>query len=314
MTKEEKKNLSKMTFSAVCAKWMTLHAGQWKPSTVSKYERILANHILPEFGDCLIEEIDMERIAVFSGKLTEEKKLASKTTRDILVFLHEILESTGRMVPFLYPKPEPADLRVLTEREQHVLTEYLCIGTDRYKLAVLLALTTGLRIGEICGLAWKHISLEEGTLTVQQTVQRIPNQDASMSSKTTLYLGTPKTVSSRRTLPLTPGILKLLGQFYEDNTDIFLITGTSRCADPRILQKKLHQYTRELKLQKVHFHTLRHTFATRCVEIGCDIKTLSEMLGHSDISLTMNLYVHPSLEHKRKNMERLVQAGFDCIR
>lgn len=310
---------AKERFSVFCDTWVKCHADSWKLSTAAKYRSAIENHIKPSLGNFYISEICPNQVDLFTYHLFHEKNLAVKTVRDILTLLHKILtdlnlRTNDIFIPFqiIYPKTEPAELRVLTRKEQRQLIDYLNQDMDIYKFSVLLALTSGLRIGEICGLRWKDISLETRTVTVKHTVQRIKNPDSNASSKTIVQLGPPKTHSSRRIVPLTESIIPLCRQFQSELADAFVLTGTAQYIEPRILQRKLKKYTTALNLENVHFHTLRHTFATRCIEVGCDIKTLSEILGHSSISMTMNRYVHPSLDLKRENIKKLEQAGFGC--
>ena len=190
---------------------------------------------------------------------------------------------------------------------------YLEKDMDVYKLCIIIAITTGLRVGELCGLRWENISFENHTLSVKATVQRIKNYlPAENGKKTTVIIGTPKSHSSIRTIPLTSGVVELCKYFKCDDEKAFILTGKRSFAEPRILQRKLSKYYKQCGIANAHFHTLRHTFATRCIEVGFDIKTLSEILGHSNISITMNRYVHPDLDFKRKNVKKLEAAGFDC--
>ena len=159
-------------------------------------------------------------------------------------------------------------------------------------------------------MKWKYISIESKTLTVAHTLQRIKITDEQSDKKTVLQLGTPKTSSSIRTIPLTDRLVELFKEFQIENEDAYLMTGSEKFVEPRNLQRKLKSYTTKLNIPDVHFHTLRHTFATRCIEAGCDTKSLSEMLGHSNVSTTMNRYVHPSLNYKREHILKLEEAGF----
>ena len=306
------------SISEFCNFWLIRHADSWKPTTLAKYEMILRKYIISEFGTYRITELDAEQITLFSYRLLHEKQLSAKTVRDILSLFHKLTADLSawtngavKPVTFVYPKADTPNFRVLTPKEQARLTTYLSHEPDIDKFCVLLSLTTGLRIGEICGLRWENISLESRTITVQHTVQRIKNPDKEAPQKTILVLGTPKTRNSCRTIPLSKGMVKLAGQFSQC-PDSFLLTGTAQYAEPRRLQRKLRHYTKVLDLPGVHFHTVRHTFATRCIEVGCDVKTLSELLGHASITMTMNRYVHPNLELKRTNIEKLEQAGFGC--
>lgn len=306
------------TISEFCSSWLIRNADFLKPPTLAKYNSMLNRHILPEFGAYRITEVNAKQVSFFSHKLLHEKHLAAKTVRDILSLFHKITtdldtwsNGTVKPITIVYPKTEVKPLRVLTRDEQHRLTDYLSMAPDIYKFCILLSLGTGLRVGEICGLRWGNFSIQSRTVAVTNTVQRIRNLDKNASSKTILELGTPKTRTSCRIIPLSNGITELARQFSK-NPDFFILTGTLQYAEPRILQRKLKLYTKELELEGVHFHTLRHTFATRCIEVGCDVKTLSELLGHSSIAMTMNRYVHPNLELKRANIDKLEQAGFGC--
>lgn len=308
---------SKKTFNEYCTQWMKSNENRLKLSTIAKYHSIMEKHIAPKIGGYVPVELNSDIISRFSDELLYQKHLAVKTTRDILSFVHKIMkyiqDDTGSnlgSITISYPKPKYKELRVLFPEEQQRLTYYLLQNLDIYKFSAILALFTGLRIGEICALQWKSISIESQFLTVTHTLQRVHNPDNSSATKTILQLGTPKTSSSIRTIPLTEGLVELFQIFRTDDPDAFVMTGCEKLMDPRNLQRRLKKYTTELEIADIHFHTLRHTFATRCVELGCDTKSLSEMLGHSNISTTLNRYVHPSLEYKRKNILKLERAGF----
>lgn len=299
-----------------CKKWLEIHKNKLKASSYFKYEAIINNHLIPAFGNDRIYEITTEDIAAFTEYLLSEEHLAIKTVRDILQLLHSIFiydceRNGGQTSPIkiVYPKEERKELRVLDQSEQKRLMEYLQIDTDLYKLGVMIALSTGLRVGEICGLRWKNISFESRTLSVTSTVQRI--KDASGSEhKTVVKIGTPKSKSSIRTIPLSEGLLQYCARFRSSDEETFILTGTTSYTEPRLLQRKLNSYYRKCGIINAHFHTLRHTFATRCVEVGCDIKSLSEILGHSSTVITMNRYVHPDLNLKRENIRKLEMAGY----
>lgn len=316
--KEDDENIYKTcnidSISTYCEEWLNLHKSRLKRATFIKYHSIVDKHINPYFKDFAIKELDTNKVMNFTDELLYDKKLSPKTVRDILIFLHEIIvyiekeKKIKKSIKISYPKLEKIELRVLSVDEQKQLIQFLTKDTDIYKLSVLLALCTGLRIGEICALQWKHISIKFKTISVQQTVQRIKNTDKTSNNKTVLLLGTPKTSSSIRTIPLMNQLIHLLKFFQKDDPCLFVLSGNSNPTDPRKLQRKFQNYAKELNLKEVHFHTLRHTFATRYIELGCDVKTLSEILGHSNVSITMNRYVHPSLEFKRKNIEKLEQS------
>lgn len=309
---------TELRFEEFSRTWLENNKKNWKPSTFSKYQSVLERYLIPQFGTLSVKEISSASIAVFGCELDTKDHLAAKTIRDILTILHKILmdhyreRESASTIRIVYPKAESRELRVLTKEEQLRLMKYLSADPDIYQCCILLALSTGLRLGELCALRWDNICTDTNTLYVRYTLQRVKNPDIHATSKTVLQLGTPKTASSVRSIPLTPGICNLMKKFKVEDPQAFFITGTLKYPDPRTLQRRLKRYAEELQIEEIHFHTLRHTFATRCVEVGCDIKTLSDILGHASISMTLNRYVHPSLELKRKNIQKLDQAGFGC--
>lgn len=302
-----------------CNKWMTINRDRWKVSTLAKYQSMIEKHIKPSLGKYRLIQLNSKLISQFTYELSYTKMLAAKTVRDVLTLLHQILTAAeigaGSLADtIIYPRGDCRQLRVLTSEEYKKFTGYLMQDTDIYKFCMLLALHTGLRVGEICGLKWKCISLDTGVISVRCTVQRLknPNQTAS-APKTILHLGTPKTTASIRDIPLTERMSQLCMEFQNDDPDTFVLNGSkTKLPDPRILQRHLKVYANKLMIPDLHFHTLRHTFATRCIEVGCDVKALSELLGHSNITMTMNRYVHPSIDWKRQNIQKLEQADCGC--
>jgi len=188
---------------------------------------------------------------------------------------------------------------------------FLLEDTDEYKLGVLLALLTGMRIGEVCALKCGNVSLSEGLIRVNSTMQRLKALDGEADGKTRIVISDPKSDSSSRIIPLTEYALKICSAHVCDNPKAFLLTGEeNRYIEPRTLQYRMKRYTEACGIEGVHFHTLRHTFATRCVEVDFEIKSLSEILGHSNPRITLERYVHSSLELKRNNMKKLSSIGF----
>ena len=313
-----------------CDRWLSANSARLKPSSRAKYRTDIENHIKPFFGEKLPGEILPEEIDGFTQSLLTGKGLSPKTVRSILTLFHSILSYTGKRsggklpdMEITYPKSFRKNTRVLDEKEESALVQLLAQEMDVCKFGVYLALRTGMRIGEICALRWCDISFEAAAISVCHTALRLPRGNVCQAdpdrpsaaagddggalalSRTELVIGTPKSESSLRLIPLMPDIATLCERFRPEEPEAFLLTGTDRCMDPRKLQRHLKKYLEECGIPEAHFHTLRHTFATRCVEAGFDVKTLSEILGHSNIGITMNLYVHPNLDLKRENMNRL---------
>ena len=293
--------------AALCAMWMDEIRPQVKPSTYSRYEAILRLHILPQLGQTRAQLITERQIAAF----TDEKMqaLSVKSVSDVLSVLRSALkfgEQKGLLTTpppdITAPRPRQQEMRVLNRREQRKLEEALPTDT-REGVGILLCLYTGLRLGEACALTWADVDLTEGVLTVRQTIQRLP-QDGGQG-KTALCVGPPKTRCSFRRIPLQPFLVKLLRPFQGRAREFVLSDCPDRPMQPRTFQNIFKRYLHRAGIADANFHALRHTFATRCVESGFDPKSLSELLGHAGVGITLNRYVHASLDWKRKQMNKL---------
>ncbi len=170
----------------------------------------------------------------------------------------------------------------------------------------MICLLTGIRIGELCALKWEDISLTEKVLHIHKTLQRIQcDESEGYSTRTRIVISTPKSDCSIRSIPIPDCLVDHMKQYYRGQTGYILTANGKRYIEPRTMQNHYRQVLKECEIQYKNFHTLRHTFATRCVELGFDIKSLSEILGHANVNITMNRYVHPTMELKRQNMNRL---------
>ena len=305
-------------FEFYCDEWLRLNRSRVSESTFVKYTSITEKHIKAKLGSVRAGELSTVIVERFSHELLCVDMLSPKTVRDILSVLRSIMKYVTKHYPSLfsvvdivYPKNPKKEMRVLTKEEQAVFVEFLSKDIDDCKFGVLLALLTGMRIGEVCALRWRDINLKERFVRVTHTMQRLKNLTDQNSSKTKILISDPKSDSSLRIIPLTNLALKLCTNRFVQNPDAFVLTGsTERYIEPRSLQNRFKKYTKICGFDGVHFHVLRHTFATRCVEVGFEIKSLSEILGHASPQITLERYVHSSLELKRKNMEKLVMAGY----
>ena len=187
---------------------------------------------------------------------------------------------------------------MLSECEQNRLIEYLLNEMDIYRFGTLMALYTGIRIGELCALLWDDIT--DSFMVINKTMQRLKSEEGG----TAVVVDSPKSESSKRIIPLPDFLLPYVQQFRK-HSGYVIDGGKSGHSEPRVMQQKFRRFAKEVGLEEVTFHTLRHTFATRCVEAGFDVKTLSQILGHADVKTTLNRYVHPSFELKQKNMAKL---------
>lgn len=309
-------NINKL-FSIYIDEWLTVNRSTVKESTLVKYAYNIENHIKPYLGNYCVKGISSKLIGEFSNYLLHEEGLAPKTVKDILVLLKSIIKFTAHSIPqmnsieIVYPKDSKSEMRILSRAEQNRLTNYLFSDMDQCKFGVLLSMMTGLRIGEICALKQKNISIADRTLTVNSTMQRLKNLYDDKEGKTKIHISNPKSDCSSRVIPLTDSLTNLCNKYLSNNPEDYILTGRSdKYLEPRTLQNRIKKYGKECGISDLHFHMLRHTFATRCVEVGFEIKSLSEILGHSTPKITLERYVHSSIELKRNNMEKLSAIGF----
>jgi integrase len=247
------------------------------------------------------------------GRLDGTGGLSSKTVTDILTIIKSTMEyARYQNMPVacninkLTVKKKDKEMRVLTPEEQEALVAILVHKMDRYKFGVLLSLYTGIRIGELCALQWGDFGANMSTLTVRKTMQRVKNMDAAAGSKTKIIITEPKSQCSIREIPLPPFLVEI-AQSFQANPDVFVLSGsTQQYVEPRTMQNHFQSYVKQSGIAAANYHALRHSFATRCIELSFDIKTLSVILGHSSVNITLNRYVHSSMDLKKANMSKLV--------
>ncbi len=302
--------------------WLLDAKVRQKPTTFARYSNIMETHIIPIFGDCKVSELTSKQVAkqviekLGNGRLDGGGKLSPKTVHDIFsAFKTMILHCSkehgvgSNCLNFSLPRFEPPNINVFTAEEQAKLEIYFKTDTDANKIALYLCLFTGLRLGEICALTWKHIDLEKEIITVDSAIQRIPRTGKG-TTKTETVVGTPKTKASRRVIPLAPFVVTFLRENRQTETDLCYVATSKvdKYLDPRTMQNRFERCQERLDIDKKGFHSIRHTFATRCVHCGIDAKTLSIMLGHSSVNITLNRYVHPYEEITRKQIMKLREA------
>lgn len=298
-----------ISFGALCSEWLSAVQLRVKPTTLCNYKMKLNKHILPVFGNIKYNCITVKLVQQFiENKLNSG--LSSKYVHDITVLMKSITKYICRihryqdiMTDVTVPKSDTKEMSLLNDEQQKVLCKYLTANISNTNLCILLSLFMGLRIGEICGLRWEDIDLNKSILTVRRTVQRI-----STSGGTELYIGSPKSVSSRRCIPIPAFVIPILRQFKECDNE-YLLSVSTKVIEPRTLQRRFKIILKKAGLPSINYHSLRHMFATNCVAVGFDIKTLSVILGHSSVETTLNRYVHTSFERKAECMNLLHMAA-----
>ncbi len=302
-------------FKELSNKWLKESEIKNKQSTCAIYRGIIQRHILPYFGHMKANTIERNHINSFIAQKAFQGKLEVKTIHDITRVLMQIIkygENLGYIHNFIYdittPKLNRKELTVLTPTEQEKLVNLIKQDINCENIGILLSLYAGLRLGEICALQWGDIDLNLGIISVTKTMQRISATDKTVDTKTVIIIDTPKSQKSIRKIPIPYFLLTELKKLSKGCTDesYVLTSSKSRYTEPRTYQYKFKKYLKQSGIQDTNFHALRHTFATRAVEQNVDIKTLSEILGHSTVNFTLDRYVHPSFELKKQNMEKLV--------
>ncbi len=303
-------------FQEMAVLWLETISCQIKESSYCKYRNLTRLYVLPLFGTVPLNAISHSFIQQQCNHLLQSggangTGLSPKTVQDTLSLVRRILEYAlqqekdvrcdGKAVRI---KQRQKDISVLTSREQEQLYRYILSHPTPDHLGILLSLFAGLRLGEVCALQWEDISYTEEVLHVRKTLQRIQTQDTH-TQRTKIMMTAPKSQKSARTIPLPPEIVQLLFLQSTEKTGFFLTGSPEKYMEPRTLQNHFKRVLQACGISPVNYHCLRHTFATRCVELGFDVKTLSEILGHSNVNITMNRYVHPSMELKKENMCRL---------
>ncbi len=306
-------------FSDWSEKWLEHKSLSVKQSTYVRYKNSLNLHIVPKLGDYKIHLIDTERLQKFFveesdfGRLDQSGGLSPKTLLEMLMIIKGILyfaKSHGESIQCDFKqiviKKSYNEMRILSLEEERRLNSVLLLNQDIYKLGILLCLYTGIRIGELCALKWGNISFEEKTLKIDKTMQRLQCDDRE--KKTEIVISEPKSSCSIRLIPLPDFIINELAKFRTNDNSFILSMDNKKLVEPRTMQNHFYKYISEAHIEKANFHCLRHTFATRCVENDFEIKSLSVILGHSSVKITLDKYVHVTMQMKRNNMSKVKLA------
>ena len=301
------------TINQITEEWKEEKKKYVKKSTYAAYQLLIQNHIKPYFGD--LYEVNEEKVQQFVfDKL--DAGLSGKTIRDIIIVLKMILKfgiKNGYLeyiqIDAKFPsKQEKKDLDVLSKADQKKFMEHLRNNFTFKNLGIFICLSTGMRIGEICGLRWCDVDTVEGVIKVRHTLQRIYIIEGE-TRHTELLLDTPKTANSVRDIPMSSELLKMLKSLNKVvNENYYVISNDIKPIEPRTYRNYYKKLCKQLDIPELKFHGLRHSFATRCIESKADYKTVSVLLGHSNISTTLNLYVHPNKEQKKKTIDKMLRS------
>ncbi len=298
------------TFRAVrlddlAAEWLEQKRQLRKHSTYQKYRNTYEKYLKEALGQECVGNISSELV---------RRKLSTGFSDSLYKSIYCVLNQILNYGAVYYNVPDirlrgisraregqNTRMDVLNDAEQTKLIRFLCEDTDSSKFGILLCLFTGLRLGEICALKWEDIDMNSKIIRVNSTVQRLA-ADAG-TGRTSLMESTPKSGYSRREIPLSDSLFEMARGFC---TGQKYVLGGNKPMEPRTYQNRFKLYLKLAGIEAKKFHILRHTFATNCINSGADVKSISEILGHADVKITLNRYVHPSLDVKRKNMDSMI--------
>lgn len=290
-----------VTVKELFDEWLSAIKLKVKPSTYANYKMKADKHILPNFGTLRYENITVQSVHEFIERKLKSG-LSAKYVADIVIVFKSMAKYISKIHGFrnpvqdvVIPKSEHSEMKLLSEIQQNQLCRYLMNNLNNTSICILLSLYTGLRVGEICGLQWSDIDSEKNILTVRRTVQRINSG---------ILIDSPKTKNSLRSVPV-PNFIKDILEKFRKSDNIYILSENIRPAEPRTIQRRFKTILKKANLPSVNYHSLRHMFATNCIKIGFDVKTLSEILGHSSVETTLNRYVHSSMERKSYLMNLL---------
>ena len=299
---------SNISFNEVAEKWLTHIEETRKYSTYIKYLKLYKHHIKEPLQNTYISDISNDLIAERIFDYEHKQDISENMKHSIIAIINQTLKYANEYCrcPVMklsnkHPKDRNNHIEIISHHDQALLLKYLYQDIDVSKAGIILCMSTGLRLGEICSLKWEDIDLEQMIIHVNSTVQRIAMQD--QGTKTVLMTTSPKSVFSVREIPISEELKSLLTQIKKGNEEY--VVGGDKPLEPRTYQHRLKKYLRDIKIKEYNFHILRHTFATNCIDNGMDVKSLSEILGHSDVQITLNRYVHPTMDTKRKYIAAL---------
>lgn len=286
-----------------------------KSRTYSRYSEIVRQHILPKLGECELEELTPGVLQKYitellqTGNLRTGKGLSANSVNAIINVIQNFLRTAFNLgyVPTFTadrlkrPKIEEKEITCFTEQEQKKIEQAVLKSKKDKLFGIILCLYSGLRIGELLALRWDDIDMQKGTMTISHSC----HDGKDKTGRYTRIEDTPKTSSSRRIIPLPKQLLPLLREEKKKSDSVYIISSKGNPLSVRSYQRSFDLLQKKLKIPHRGFHSLRHTFATRALECGMDVKTLSEILGHKSPTVTLNRYVHSLMEHKKDMMNRL---------
>jgi len=316
-------DINKITLEAWLNTWLyDFKVNSIKPKTLESYSFIIKSYLIPSLGHVYIQDLKAEHIQVMLNSLCK-RKLSPRTVKYTHTILHSALDQAVKnniivknvSNNVITPKQTKHEIKILSLDEQNRFIK--CMESHRLYAAFILLLSTGIRIGELLALTWDNVDLDNTIIKITQNLQRVKIFDDVSKTKTKLIFGTPKTDKGRRIIPLLDDVASLLKEHKEKQYEELSVLGLSDkntlvfCSEigtviePRNFTRTFKGLLKKADISNINIHALRHTFATRGLENGIELKVMQELLGHSSISITGDIYSHVILDKKKDSINKL---------
>jgi len=301
-----------ITYQQWSSQWLNDIEQTVKMSTFAGYNYKIRHYFWPHLGACPLYQITSQMIQTMIDEWLEHQ-ISVSSIKLFMTLLQKTLSNavekglieTSPCTEVIFPKFQKPRIRALSLTEQKRLEQVIEGDGHPKALAVLMALHTGMRIGEIAALKWQNVRFDQNILVIESTYQRLP---ASHTNQTILHYAGAKSSSSHRVIPMSAKLRQELIQLSESRTGVYVFASKKGPCEPRLLTYHFHRIREKAQLGKVHFHQLRHTFATRCLESGADIASVSALLGHASTQMTLDIYADSLLEQRICAIEAMEQA------
>jgi len=298
--------MSKQALCVLLDEWLKHKKYSVKTSSFNIYQSIINNNIIPQLGHLLVIDLNEKIFKDYYHQFIETRSNTYITTIfNILVSSLNSYPTKQKMLKKfinenINTKVIKKSYMLLSKNQIEQMIQILIVNKNKYYIGILIAICTGMRIGEICALRFSNIDLEKHLIFVEKTIYRIKDNYKG----STLVMTTPKTIHSQRVLPIHKNIYTELLSLYSHSTD-YVLTQSKIPLDPRILRRQFKLFLEKYDFMDMRFHDLRHSFANLCFDQGVDFKSISELLGHANIATTLNLYVHSNIKKKQKYIDEL---------
>ena len=292
-----------ISFVSWAEEYLKSQGDRLKIGTYKIYERYIKNHIKPFFGNTALCKMNSEIIQAFVNSLSH---ISPSTIKGIFSFLRETLKKANKenyIAPIWLdidlPKIKRNEVTAFSREEQKQIENTLNIEKNPNDIGILICLYAGLRIGEVCGLKWSDIDFKNKDMYINRTLQRV-----TVDGRSVLRELPPKSETSKRKIPIPQCLFIKLKTAWKLRQSVYVLHTNYHAMDTRTFQYQYKKILLRADVRYANAHTLRHTFSVRALELGFDVKTLSEILGHADATVTLRIYAHSLDEHKRNSMAK----------